>query len=134
MQETQGQTPHDSRDESLIELQEAGGALRRPVESEQELARVLEAFRLKDGATLRGILDRLGLLGRCRLVCHWLCVWYCVRLCRIFCKTLPDKEFTPLELREFARGIARLTANEDKLKRLLVAIDLEDVKAFDSIV
>lgn len=133
MDETHAPQSHDPREESLTELQEAGAALRRLAEHEGELAKVLERFRLKDVPGVREILDRLGLLGRCRLVCHWLCIWHCLRLCRVLCKKLPDKELTLPELREFARGIARLTAHDEMLRRLLDAADREDAQAFGAI-
>jgi hypothetical protein len=122
-----------SEDEILTELQESAGVLRKLADDEKIFQQSLDAYRTGDHETVKKILDRLGLLSRCRLVCRWYCTWHCTRLCRILCGDPPEREHTLPELRELARGLLRLTDDQAQLERLLKAVDDEDGRTWGAI-
>jgi hypothetical protein len=115
-------------------LQEAGEVIGKLASDEGAFERALKAFQKQDIEAYRSALDSVALLVRCEKLCCWFCVWHCIRVCRIICRELPPQEPTVPDLREFALGLAGLTANESAPKRLLDAIEGEDTKAFHSVV
>src|SRR5216684_266138 len=107
-------------------LQKAGEAIGKLASNERAFERALKAFQKQDIEAYRSALHSVGLLERCEVFCCWFCVWHCIRVCRLICRDLPPQEPTVPDLREFARGLAGLTANESAPKRLLDALEAED--------
>jgi hypothetical protein len=83
----------------------------------------------------QAVLDRLGLLEHCRLVCRFLCSKHCVFVCRKLAGPVQgEPELDVVEWRAFAELTRRLAADEPLLRRLLAAVDVEDGKAFQDVV
>lgn len=118
----------------LAELRETGKALGRLVEDQAVFTRAADAFKKGAADAFRAVLDLPALIPWCVFICRWFCIWRCVRVCRILCKTIPEKEPTIPELREYAQLVARLTADPAQLRRLTDAVEREDVQTFGEIV
>src|SRR5215203_496853 len=118
----------------LAEVRETGKALGRLAEEEGVFTRATDAFRKGDVEAFRRVLDLPHLIPWCFLICRWFCIWRCVRVCRLLCKTIPEKEPTIPELREYAQLVARLTADDTQLRRLTDAVEREDVQTFGAVI
>ena len=112
--------------DELRETAEAGAALAQDPEAFKE---AFEAFQASDQPRFQAALDRVKLGERCRVICRLFCQKRCGAVCRLFC---PDRQepVDAKEIREFAIALAKLTADEGALKRLLAIIAAEDVKAW----
>lgn len=128
---------NDSRsdEQQLAELQESGEAIGKLAEDADRFGRVVEAFRSRDTDRFQAELSEIGLLERCRLVCRWLCSKHCVFTCLKFCGPIEPRDDIDIgEMREFALATARISQDEELLRRLLDALDQEEAEAFRSLI
>lgn len=122
--------------ERLAELRESGEVIGKLAQDADAFARVVDAFRALDAARFQEEVNKLGLLGRCRLICRWLCSKHCVFVCGRLCpQPVPAPEQIPVaEWREFALATERIAKDEALLRRLLDAVDRVDASAFAELV
>jgi hypothetical protein len=115
--------------DELGELRATSAAAAELARDEESFKAAYEAFLASDAAAFQAILDKHGLGERCRLICRFFCRKHCPSVCRRFC---PDRP-APVdanEIREFALVLARLTADDELLKRLLEIVGSGDVEAW----
>jgi len=122
------------KNEHLLEVKEAGGAIAALAEDERSFAQAVKAFEAGDREAFRQALDHRGLLPHCVRICFWLCIWRCIRVCRLICVELPTAPPTPGELVELARLLVPLRDNPDLLKRFVEAMDRGDAQTLGAIV
>jgi hypothetical protein len=115
----------DLLDEAKIVGQLAG--------DEKSFLAAYEAFRGGEPKEFRAVIDRAGLLARCRLVCDWIRSKECVFLCLELCGPPRAFENTP-DARTLAQAIVRITADEKALRQLTVAVEKRDGKVFRELV
>jgi hypothetical protein len=120
----------------VAELALAGAAITVLAADERAMAEVTEAVLTGDCDVVRGVVQRLGLVQGCRLVCEWLCTWRCVRVCLLLCRRFPVEAIEdPLgEAFAFAQATARLAANPADLQRLGDAVAKADPETFAAVV
>lgn len=116
--------------EELDELRETAAAASELARDPDAFKAAYEAFQKQDAAGFQAALDRVKLGHRCRIVCRLFCQKHCAALCRRFCPDRPQEPLTAEEILEFSQALARVTADEAAVKRLLQAIDDDDVKAW----
>jgi hypothetical protein len=90
------------------------------------------AFESKDPNGFRWVLERLELLPYCELICEWIRVKACVLRCNEICGPVRDGEQIP-SLESFARVVARLSENEEGLRRLVDAVSCGDADAYSAV-
>jgi hypothetical protein len=75
-------------------------------------------------------------LEHCHLICRWLCSKHCVFICLKLCgrPEVGEDRLDIEEMREFAQRTARIAEDEELLKRLLDAMDREDVEAWRALI
>ncbi|MEQ8354771.1 MAG: hypothetical protein RH942_04475 [Kiloniellaceae bacterium] len=125
--------PEDSNQEPAQDVIQTSEALGKIAEDETTFRLLVQSFRAQDHEGYRDLLERFGLLGRCRLVCDWLCSKHCALVCLELCGP-PPKDAPQLDLRDFGELIAKVTANEEALERLAGAVIERDEAAFRAIV
>lgn len=123
----------------IRELRETGVAIGKLAEDEQAFVAADRAFEAEDAVGLRKVLERVGLLDWCHLVCRWLCCWRCFRVCFVLCPEPPKREFPIPQLRQYAVALGavgnvlptlgRLTAAE----LLVDAVEQEDGERFGAV-
>lgn len=126
-----------TEEERLAELRESGEAIGKLAEDAERFRRAVEAFRAQDAERFQTELAAAELLDVCHFVCRWLCSKHCVFICLKLCGRPEFEERDELdidEMREFAQRTARIAHDEDLLKRLLDAMDREDVEAWRALV
>ncbi len=122
----------DDRD-LLDELTQATQALGKLASDRGIFQEALDSWRKGDQATFQGILDRLGLLPQCRIVCDWICSKDTVLRCFELCGPPPVDLAAGPDIREFADVIARLSADEGALKAIVAAVEARDAREFGAI-
>lgn len=90
------------------------------------------AFEAKDPSGFSWVLERLELLPYCELICEWLRVKVCVLRCNEICGPVREPEQIPT-LEAFARAVARLSDNEEALRRLVDAVGCGDAEAYSAV-
>ena len=92
------------------DLLEEAGVVGQLAKDEKAFTAAYEAFRAGNSQQFHAILERLGLLPRCWLVCEWFrskeCIFLCLELCG------PPKLTDKPNPRELAEAIVRITSNE----------------------
>lgn len=123
-------TDADER-EILEDLSAGGAAIGRLAEDEATFEELVKAFRAVDAQAFRAIAERLGLVDRCEVLCHWLrskeCVLLCLELAGPPPKELPD-------IREFAEVTAKVTADRGLVELLAAAVERRDADAFRKLI
>jgi hypothetical protein len=109
----------------LSEVQEGAEAMALLAENEETFRAAVDAFRARDGESMRMLLARHGLGERCEIVCHWLRSKECVLLCMELSGP-PPLEVEPPDVREFAEAVSRVTADEELLQQIAIAIEERD--------
>lgn len=118
-----------SEDDRLAELRESGEAVGKLAEDAKRFKQVVEAFRAEDVAAFRKGLVDAGVDDHCRLICRWLCSKHCVFICSKLCGPIAEqKELDIAEIRAFAEVTAKISRDERLLRRLLDAVDRQDVE------
>jgi hypothetical protein len=123
----------DSDDNGAQDIGRAAEAIAALGKDEEAFRAVGRALRMQDRAAFAEILDKLQLLPRCRLICEWYWSKECVRVCWELCG-LPSVEEPPLDVDGFATVVARLTADEALLTRLVYAVEQRDREDFDRLI
>ena len=108
----------------LSEIRDALEALAAVAKDEGALEAAASAYRDQDADRFRAILDELGILRRCLIVCRFFCYWHCLRLCLVLCREIPEIDLTIPELREFGLRLGKLGTRRGlgfRLYRVLLA-------------
>ncbi len=117
----------------LSEVQEGAEAMALLAENEETFRAVVDAFRAQDGESMQMLLARHKLSERCEVICHWLRSKECVLLC-LELSGPPALEQEPPEAAEFAEVLAKVTANEELVQQVAIAIDERDSDAWGALV
>ncbi len=125
----------DVRDEAerdrFEELRLSGKVMGALAGEPEAFAEAVDAFRVQDPQRFQAVLERLGLLEHCRVVCSYLCSKHCVFVChRLAGPQEGPAELDPEEWRRFAELTQRIAGDDDLLRRLVEVVDREDDKAF----
>jgi len=121
-----------ARREFVVELGAGGAAIRRLAENRETLDQVVKGAAAFDCELVASL---IGGLGDCIFICEWICSWRCVLVCLPLCR-----EFAPLtetsieEMRAFAVACERLAAQDEPLRRLVEAIQAENLEAFSALI
>lgn len=120
-----------SNDERLDELREMAEAIGKLAEDKEHFHSVVEAFRAENVEAFQDALAIVGLYRYCHLICRWLCTKHCVYLCVKLCGAQDEQEELDVEeMREFAKLTERIAGDKKQLKRLVDAVDRENVDVF----
>jgi hypothetical protein len=92
---------------------------------------VIAAFASEDANAFRWVLDRIGLLPRCELICEWVETKMCGLRCVEVCGPIDTKADVP-NLQQFARAIVQLGSNEKLLRRVIDAVSCGDAEAYQA--
>jgi hypothetical protein len=130
---SKSEQPFASVDERMLELKQTAEAVSKLALDESAFSRTFEAFNANNAEAFRAELSRIGIIHWCRLICHFFCWRRCTKVCRIVCKQFPEFEPNIAELREFAGIMSSIAVDDALLKKLLDAVDREDVKAFEAL-
>lgn len=116
----------------VAELARAGAAVAALAADPAALAEVTKAVLADDCDLVRTVIERVGLVERCQLVCEWLCSWRCMRVCLLLCRRFPIEPIEdPLgEAFAFAQAITHLATDSAALPRLTGAVAKGDPEAF----
>ena len=125
--------PEDNDQEPVQDVTQTSEALAKIAEDETAFRVLVQSFRAQDHEGYRDLLERFGVLARCRLICEWLCSKHCALVCLELCGP-PPKDPPRLDLREFGELIARIASDEETLERLAGAVIERDEQAFRAIV
>lgn len=88
-------------------------------------AAVVAAFQSKDPDAFRWVLNRLGFLPDCELLCEWVRIKMGVLRCIEICGDVPVTVQTP-DLKQFAGAVVKLASNEALLRRIVGAVSCGD--------
>ncbi len=95
-------------------------------------AAVVAAFEARDPNAFRWVLDRLGMLSHCDLICEWVRIKLCVLRCIEVCG--PVREPVPVpSLPQFVEAINKLASNETNLRRAVEAVLCGDGRDFGAL-
>jgi hypothetical protein len=90
----------------------------------------LSAFQKQDREAWTAALDRVDIRRSCELVCTWFCSKDCVRRCLVLAGAPPRSFAEVPDPGEFADVVARVTADEQVLRRLVDIVEKVDTKAY----
>ncbi len=122
-------------EDRINELRETAEAVGKLATDAEAFSQIVDAFRALDAGRFQKGLAEAGLLPRCHRICRWLCSRHCVFLCVKLCGPLEEqRELDVEEWRQFALTTARIAQDERLLKRLIDAVDKEDVETFRALV
>jgi hypothetical protein len=110
---------------AVSRLASQSDAVGRLAQDSGGFAAVVAAFESKDGNAFRWVLERLEMLPYCELICEWVRIKLCVLRCVEICSPLREKAEVP-DLKQFAHAVAKLSANEELLRRVVDAISCGD--------
>jgi len=117
----------------LSEVQEGAEAMALLAENEETFRAAVDAFRALDGESMQMLLARHGLAERCEVVCHWLRSKESVLLC-LELSGPPPLEAEPPDVREFAEVVVKLSADEELVRQVALAIEERDAAAWAALV
>ncbi len=123
-----------NREDRLAELKDGGEAIGRLAENQKVFAEAVEAFRAVDADAFQAILERVGIVEFCPLVCQWLCSKHCLYVCLKLAGPPDVQELDVAEWRAFAKLSQRIAGDEKTLSALVDAVDREDVDAWADLV
>jgi hypothetical protein len=106
--------------DSVSRLATQSDAIGRLAQDAGGFAAVVAAFESKDPEAFRWVLERLGYLEQCELICEWVRVKFCVLRCFEICP-IREKVAIP-DLAQFARALVQLASNEKLLRRVVDAV------------
>jgi len=117
----------------LRDLLEEGAVVGSLAKNEKLFLAAYQAFRAGNREAFDAELQRLGLLGRCRLVCEWIRSKECVFLCLELCAPPPAEAKQPDPLQVIEAAI-RVTSDPRLLELLVEAVEKRDRAAFTKLV
>lgn len=110
-----------SFEDAVSRLASQSDVMGRLAQDEGGFSAVIAAFESKDASAFSWVLQRLELLPYCELICEWVRIKLCVLRCLEICG--PPRVDAPIAtFEQFAQAIARLTANEEGLRRVVDAV------------
>ncbi|HEX5284583.1 MAG TPA: hypothetical protein VFW30_10735 [Bryocella sp.] len=121
----------NSTDEVVSLLTSQAEAVARLAQDSGGFSAAFAAFDSKDPDGFRWVLERLELLPYCELICEWLRVKVCVLRCNEICPIREGEKIPSLE--DFARAVARLSENEEALRRVIDAVNCGDADAYSAV-
>jgi hypothetical protein len=123
-----------SLDRALLnEVQEGAEAMALLAGNEETFRAAVDAFRARDGESMQLLLNRHGLAERCEVVCHWLRSKECVVLC-LELSGPPTLDAEPPQPREFAEVVGRVTADEELVGQIVIAIEERDADGWNAFI
>ena len=117
----------------LSEVQEGAEAMALLAGDDETFRAAVDAFRAQDGESMERLLARHELGERCELVCHWLRSKECVLLC-LELSGPPSLEEEAPDARELAEVVAKVSADEELVQQIAIAIDERDADAWAALV
>jgi hypothetical protein len=118
-------------DDRITELRASGEAIGRLAADPEVFRKAVDAFRAQDAEAFQGVLAQADLLEGCRLICRWLCSKHCIFICLRLCGPPAEQpELDVEEWRRFAELTARIAVDEGLLRRLVDAVDQQNVDAW----
>jgi hypothetical protein len=93
-------------------------------------AAVVAAFESRDANAFRWVLERQEMLPYCEFICEWVRVKLCALRCAEICRPIEKAEVP--SLLAFARAIAKLSANEKALRRVVDAVACGDAAQYQA--
>jgi hypothetical protein len=123
----------NSFEHSVSTLAAQSDAIGRLAQDAGGFAAVVAAFESRDAAAFSWVLDRLGFLPRCELICEWLRVKLSVLRCSEICG-IPEDEGEMPTLQQFARAIVELASDEKSLRRVVDAVSCGNGDDYRSVV
>ena len=126
----------DETSDLLAIARDMGQVIGKLAGDEETFAEAYDTFRAVDWEGFQASLDRGSLAERCHLVCEWFSTKYCVRVCRLLCAEfpIPEGDFGPEDIRQFARLTAQITADPALLRRLAASVEGEDAELFKRLI
>ena len=121
-------------EEPLTEIGNWLEGLAAVARDEATLTKAQDAVLKQDVKSFHAVLQGVGVLRLCIILCRWFCYWNCVRICFIVCREIPRVDLEIPQLREFALALARLGTDEKALTRVNEALVREDRQAWDTII
>jgi hypothetical protein len=121
----------NSTDEVVSLLTSQAEAVARLAQDNGGFSAAFAAFESKDPDGFRWVLERLDLLAYCELICEWLRVKVCVQRCNEICPIREGEQIPSLEA--FARAVARLSENEEALRRVVDAVNCGDAETYSAV-
>lgn len=109
-----------SFDDAVSRLASQADAVGRLAQDDGGFAAVVAAFESRDTSAFRWVLDRLEMLPYCELICEWVRIKLCTLRCSEICTPIDNPPIPSFEA--FARAVARLSENEEGLRRLVDAV------------
>jgi hypothetical protein len=120
--------------ELLNEVLEGAQAMAALAVDEEVFRATVDAFRAEDGESMAKLLDRHKLAERCEVVCHWLRSKEAVLLCLELAGPPPVEEQELPDVREFAKLVAKLTADEEAVELMARAVEERDRDAWHELI
>ena len=117
----------------LHDLMEEADIIGRLAADEKTFLSLSAAFQAGNQKAYQEILQRLGLIRHCELVCEWFRIKHSVLLCLRLCGP-PPVITRPPNPRTLAQAFVRVTSDEKAVQRLAAAIEKGDAAAFKRIV
>jgi len=121
----------NSTDEVVSLLTSQAEAVARLAQDNGGFSAAFAAFESKDPDAFRWVLERLELFPYCELICEWLRVKVCVLRCNEICPIREGEKIPTLEA--FARAVAKLSENEEALRRVVDAVNCGDADAYSAV-
>lgn len=117
-----------------IEIRDWIEALAAVAKDEARLMKSLDVFRKQDVNGFHSVLEKVGILRLCHIVCRFFCYWNCFRVCLIVCREIPRIDLTIPELREFGLALGKLTQDEARLTPVNEALVREDPAPWGAVI
>jgi hypothetical protein len=117
-------------DDNIQELRETAEAAEELAKNPEVFREAIEAFRARDVNRFQAAINQAGIVEWCHLICRFICQKHCVRICFLFCPEAPKRPIDVAEMREFAEALAKLSKDEETLRRLITIVETEDVDAW----
>ena len=106
-------------------------AVARLAQDDGGFSAAVAAFESKDAAAFSWVLERLQMVPYCEVICEWVRVKLCALRCAEICRPV-DRAEVP-SLRQFARAVERLAANEKALSRVAGALACGDAAQYEAV-
>ncbi len=120
-------------DDVFRDLYEGVSVVGRLAKDEKAFRAAYEAFLSGKAKEFQAVLERLGLLPKCSLVCGWIAIKECIFLCLELCGPPKPSEKEP-DPRMLAEAIVRITSNEKLVRELVEVLESRNREAFQHIV